>query len=63
MEDKPPLIFERLNTPQSGLTSMRPRVYRVKILGGWLIYMVRPGRAGATFVPDPDHKWDGGSLP
>jgi hypothetical protein len=36
-------------------------LYRAKIPGGWLL---RGGGDGPlTFVPDPDHKWDGNSLP
>ena len=38
-------------------------MYRSKVPGGWLI-MVRGSTApGLTFLPDPNHKWDGNSLP
>lgn len=37
-------------------------VYRAKILGGWLVGLPGSGQ-GTTFVPDPEHKWDGNSLP
>jgi hypothetical protein len=64
MDKKPPLIFEMLNTPQTRFGSKEPIVFRVKIPGGWLIYMDNGlGHSGATFVPDPTHEWDGGSLP
>ena len=33
---------------------------RAKVPGGWLMGIVG---GGMTFVPDPDHKWDGNSLP
>jgi hypothetical protein len=33
--------------------------HRAKIIGGWLVFI----SAGICFVPDPEHKWDGGSLP
>ena len=33
---------------------------RAKVPGGWLMGIVG---GGMTFVPDPDHKWDGDSLP
>jgi hypothetical protein len=47
---------------------------RSKIAGGWLVIFYRyefsgdPGDGGAgfggmTFVPDPNHQWDGNSLP
>ena len=39
--------------------------YRSKIPGGWL-FITWWGSAyengGATFIPDPDHNWDGNSL-
>lgn len=40
-------------------------VSRAKIPGGWLVYIESGSvRApGLTFVPDPNHEWDGGSLP
>jgi hypothetical protein len=34
-------------------------VYRAKIPGGWLVSF----SDGLTFVPDPEHRWDGSSLP
>ena len=39
-------------------------LYRAKIPGGWLLTNQRQpdGGKGLTFVPDPDHQWDGGSL-
>ncbi len=41
---------------------------RSKIPGGWLVkveFWGGPSITGCsiTFVPDPAHKWDGGSLP
>ena len=39
-------------------------IYRAKIPGGWLV-TDKPGPNGGkgmTFVPDPDHKWNGGSV-
>ncbi len=38
------------------------RTYRAKIPGGWLLTK-NSGDTGITFVPDPQHKWDGNSLP
>ena len=38
-------------------TSANFTIYRAKILGGWLV-AVRP-HDNLTFVPDPQHKWDG----
>lgn len=40
------------------------RLYRAKIRGGWLVKLedMNETRAG-FFVPDPQHAWDGKSLP
>ncbi len=38
------------------------RTYRAKIPGGWLLTK-NSNDTGITFVPDPQHKWDGNSLP
>jgi hypothetical protein len=38
---------------------------RTKVPGGWLVVSQFHigGAHGLTFVPDPKHEWDGGSLP
>jgi len=45
----------------------RSEIYRAKITGGWLISAnenpPRNGGLSVAFVPDPEHKWDGNSLP
>lgn len=33
-------------------------VYRLKAKGGWLVKC----NEGLTFLPDPEHEWDGGSV-
>lgn len=38
-----------------------PDLYRSPVLGGWLVSHGYQG--GLTFVPDPEHKWDGESYP
>lgn len=40
-------------------------VYRAKVPGGWLVLPRSSGTIPQhlTFYPDPEHKWDGGSLP
>jgi hypothetical protein len=38
------------------------RLQRAKILGGWLVRQYSRNGEAMTFVPDPDHKWDGSSL-
>ena len=57
--EKKTLCFEllpnRINT-----TSASFAIYRSKVPGGWLV-AVRP-HDSLTFVPDPQHEWDGGSV-
>ncbi len=48
-------------------------MHRAKVPGGWLVYIYGShysprtrsdwGHGGLTFYPDPEHKWDGNSLP
>ncbi|MBI3921726.1 MAG: hypothetical protein HY318_09945 [Armatimonadetes bacterium] len=45
------------------------RTCRTKVPGGWLVALVkcdrdyRHQRPSITFVADPEHSWEGGSLP
>ncbi len=63
------LVFIRLE-PQTlpgdkWKVSSPTNVSRAKIPGGWLVG-VESGNVrswGLAFVPDPNHEWDGGSLP
>ncbi len=59
MVEMRPLNFERLLTRTAG-NSVTFSIYRAKILGGWLV-AERPND-NLTFVPDPLHAWDGGSV-
>lgn len=41
---------------------------RAKVPGGWLVWVseyhgVEGYSSGLTFYPDPEHDWDGTSLP
>jgi hypothetical protein len=38
-------------------------VYRAKVPGGWLVRIMQCDGSGLTFYPDPEHEWDGSSLP
>ena len=42
------------------------RIKRAKVPGGWLVTtsvnMGRESASGITFMPDPNHEWDGNSL-
>ena len=36
---------------------------RAKVPGGWLLVINWGSGTGMTFYPDPNHKWNGESLP
>ncbi len=36
---------------------------RAKVPGGWFIQLGSVTAGGAFFYPDPEHQWDGASLP
>ncbi len=40
-----------------------PAVVRAKVPGGWFIRTESGASGGAFFYPDPEHLWDGSSLP
>jgi hypothetical protein len=58
--DRRPLTFELLLN-RITCNSATFSIYRAKIHGGWLVAM-RP-HDQLAFIPDPQHEWDGGSLP
>ncbi len=51
------------------MTEQPDKVFRAKVPGGWFIYVLssnhlwRTGEGAGFFYPDPEHKWDGSSLP
>jgi hypothetical protein len=58
-ENAKPLNYEPLKTSASGeVTKGNPQA-RAKIPGGWLLLSKNDS---VTFVPDPEHVWDGGSI-
>lgn len=64
------LIFEDIETPEKTPTgwfatpTLRiPRVKRAKVPGGWFVLITQPAVRGSFFYPDPEHQWDGSSLP
>ncbi len=37
---------------------------RAKVPGGWMVFVIHQGEpAGALFYRDPNHRWDGETLP
>jgi hypothetical protein len=55
----PKLKFEKLDVD----STVAARVSRAKIPGGWLLIVTSNSGGGLTFYSDPEHKWDGNSLP
>jgi hypothetical protein len=53
----PKLKFEKLDV--DGLSF---RLNRAKVPGGWLVIATSNTGGGVTFYPDPEHKWNGGSV-
>lgn len=60
------LDWQQLYSPD---TERAHQTWRSKIPGGWLVSadFDLPGEyagqgCSITFVPDPEHKWDGGSV-
>jgi hypothetical protein len=49
------LVPNRITTTSANFT-----IYRSKVPGGWLL-ATRP-HDNVTFMPDPQHEWDGGSA-
>jgi len=54
----PKIKFEKLDVGTLGA-----RLSRAKIPGGWLLIATSNSGGGLTFCADPQHKWDGNSLP
>jgi hypothetical protein len=65
-DNGPVLKWETLKTEreEDGILNSKYLVERAKVPGGWFVisqFMVG-GAHGLVFLPDPTHKWDGGSL-
>jgi hypothetical protein len=64
--DGPVLRWETLTTKreEDGMLDSKYMTERAKVPGGWLVVSQFHigGAHGPTFVPDPRHEWDGGSL-
>ena len=57
-----PLKWEEIRNEETPSGYGFPPVYRAKVPGGWLLTKWNE-TASPTFYPDPDHRWDGSSLP
>ncbi|SUO95628.1 hypothetical protein [Suttonella ornithocola] len=56
-KNTPKLDWQKLKSRNKNV----PDCYRSPVFGGWLISNGYEG--GITFIPDPEHKWDGESYP
>ena len=57
------LVWQECKTEPSGLGPHS--IHRSKVPGGWLVILGRdepPTTVSFTFLPDPRHEWDGGSI-
>lgn len=65
MPTKPTVVWETLS--QHGLSGHSDSaLLRARVPGGWLVlfYEAYGRESGSiTYFPDPDHRWDGSSLP
>ena len=63
----PPLDWERIGDSLFDGAKWGTATYRLKVPGGWLIMLwlqdTCTGALSTTFVPDPEHKWEGTPLP
>lgn len=57
------LVWESFENVGGYASGERLSVQRAKVPGGWLITTWLGDSGGVTFLPDPDHEWDGNSLP
>ena len=57
------LVWQELKSARAeeGIFDLGWDVHRTKVPGGWLVLVIH-NTSGLTFYPDPEHKWDGGSL-
>ena len=64
--NKPVLKWETLNTEREdqSLLDSRYITERAKVPGGWLVIsqFYVGGAHGLAFLPDPEHRWTGGSV-
>jgi hypothetical protein len=60
------LVFHLIEARMEGKLSTTVPAARAKIPGGWRVALVSGtlnSHTAVCFVPDPEHLWDGSSLP
>jgi hypothetical protein len=68
VESQTKLSWEKLAIAEPKHEFTYSTVLRAKVPGGWILTVFytsghQDGGVATTFVPDPEHAWDGGSLP
>jgi hypothetical protein len=70
MPEAPQFNLEKLNSAVAGKKTGAMSgfsTWRAKVAGGWLVIVSGlggpSGVRGVAFYPDPDHTWDGGTMP
>jgi hypothetical protein len=59
----PELNWEMLASKKVPNAGNLIHIYRSRVPGGWLVFANQGGGpSGLTFVPDPHHTWNGGSV-
>jgi hypothetical protein len=53
------LIWEHIRGEYASGETATINIFRAKVPGGWFIWV----QNGIIFYSDPDHNWDGNSLP
>lgn len=56
----------RQGLPPGALFPKQVEMWRTPVPGGWLVLTVETQQSDSlstTFYPDPEHEWDGSSLP
>ncbi len=66
MTEQRRLVFERLSIfarhgPGESPAPMNEEMHRAQVPGGWLV-LIKTVMPTLIFYPDPQHRWDGGSI-
>ena len=66
----PDLVWEQLSvahgsgaSPADATEFLSLAMYRTKVPGGWLVMAKVTHGVSVSFYPDPQHAWDGKTLP